>query len=448
MKIVPNLTAVWICLLTVLAAQAQESPYDEPPAAEPPYFRIRYMASDEPGKLIFPVAYTVWIPAGVETLRGVVVHQHGCGEGSCQSGQTGAYDLHWQALARKHDCALLSPSYEQPEGADCQTWCDPRNGSDTAFQRALEDLGRQSVHEELASVPWALWGHSGGGHWAGGMLMLHPDRVAAVWLRSGVPHFERSEGRDIKPHSLPGAALSVPVMCNLGTKEGVTVTDGRFSRVWPTNRAFFNRMRRRGGLIAVAIDPLTSHECGNQRYLAIPWFDACLSARLPQRPDQPLNSIAENEGWVAPLQTGEEKLIAPKPSEKFIGSRDSSIWLPGEAISKAWMQYMKSADVSDDTKPPAPFDIQRIGNALIWSAQADLQSGISHFVIERNGNQIASVTGKGENRFGRALFQGLQYSDTPTKPLAEMRYELKDKSAGKAVDYQIHTVNTAGLISR
>ena len=55
-----------------------------------------------------------------ETLRGLVVHQHGCGEGSCKSGLTGAFDLHWQALAKKHGCALLSPVYEQPEKANCQ----------------------------------------------------------------------------------------------------------------------------------------------------------------------------------------------------------------------------------------------------------------------------------------------------------------------------------------
>jgi len=54
---------------------------------------------------------TFWIPAGVKKLRGVIVHQHGCGEGSCKSGLTGAYDLHWQALAKKHACALLSPTY-------------------------------------------------------------------------------------------------------------------------------------------------------------------------------------------------------------------------------------------------------------------------------------------------------------------------------------------------
>ena len=173
-----------LCLFTlILSLTAQEPPYDKPPAVKPPYYRVRYEASTKPGELIFPVQYTVWIPKGVKTLRGVVVHQHGCGEGSCKSGQTGAFDLHWQALAKKHDCALLAPSYEQPQKANCQMWCDPRNGSDAAFRRALQDLGKRCAHPELATVPWALWGHSGGGHWAGGMTLLFPERTIASWLR-------------------------------------------------------------------------------------------------------------------------------------------------------------------------------------------------------------------------------------------------------------------------
>ena len=67
---------------------------DLPPVA-PPYERIRYEASAEPGGLRYPVIHTAWIPPGVKTLRGVIVHQHGCGEGSCRSGLTGAFDLHW-----------------------------------------------------------------------------------------------------------------------------------------------------------------------------------------------------------------------------------------------------------------------------------------------------------------------------------------------------------------
>ena len=87
-------------------ALAQQPPYDVFPPADPPYYRVRYEASTQPGELVYPVNYTIWIPKDVKSLRGVIVHQHGCGEGSCKSGLTGAYDLHWQALAKKHDCAL------------------------------------------------------------------------------------------------------------------------------------------------------------------------------------------------------------------------------------------------------------------------------------------------------------------------------------------------------
>ncbi len=435
-----------VSLLTILTATAvaQQPPYDQPPAAEPPYYRVRYEASAEAGQLIFPVQYTVWIPPGVVTLRGVIVHQHGCGEGSCKSGQTGAFDLHWQALARKHGCALLSPSYEQPEGADCQRWCDPRNGSSTAFQKALADLGALSGHPELAAVPWALWGHSGGGHWAGGMTLLHPDRVAAAWLRSGVPLVEPNPDRSIiKPHAISEGALAVPVMCNPGTKEGVTVKEGRFAGVWPANEAFFKTLRGRGALIGVAVDPLTSHECGNQRYLAIPWLDACLAARLPDQLGGGLKSMPQEDAWLASLLAD-----TAVPGAQYEGDSAQAVWLPNEAVARAWMQYVKDTAVSDDTPPPAPVNLRVEGLELAWEAEADLESGLARFIIERDGQEIATVPEKPKNPFGRPIFQGLQYSDTPAAPLVSMRFTDTTAEPGQKHAYRVIAVNTAGLRSR
>lgn len=437
----------FLALLTVLAtvalALAQQPPYDQPPPAEAPYYRVRYEASAKPGELIFPVQYTVWIPGGVETLRGVIVHQHGCGEGSCKSGQTGAYDLHWQALAKKHRCALLSPSYEQPDGADCQRWCDPRNGSGAAFQKALADLGKASGHPELATVPWALWGHSGGGHWAGGMTLLHPERVVAAWLRSGVPQLAENPDRPtIKTHSLPEAALDVPILCNLGTKEGVSVKEGRFAGVWPANESFFLEMRGDGALVGLAVDPLTAHECGNQRYFAIPWLDACLDARLPETPGAPLRPMPTEGAWLATILSTEAK-----PATEFRGDPDKAIWLPNGTVAKQWVQYVTDTAVSDTTPPPAPSKPSVDGNALSWTAEADLESGLAHFLVERDGEIIATVPEEAKNPFGRPLFQGLQYSDTPAAPLAEMRYTDNTAEAGKTHQYRIISVNTVGLRS-
>ena len=290
----------------------QQPPHDVFPPAEPPYHRVRYETSIYPDGRVFPVNYTVWIPPGVKSLRGVIVHQHGCGEGSCKSGLTGAFDLHWQALARKHRCALMAPSYEQPASADCQLWCDPRKGSDATFQRSLSELGALSGHPELAKVPWALWGHSGGGHWAGGMVLLHPERIVGAWLRSGVPPVKSVDGRPT-PYRISKAACQVPVMCNFGIKEGATDQTNRFAGVWPDVEVFFQSMRGQGALIGVAIDPLTSHECGNQRYLAIPWLDACLTARLPTKTGAPLKPMPSSVAWLAPLNVTGRELIAPRP---------------------------------------------------------------------------------------------------------------------------------------
>lgn len=437
-----------LLLAFVSCAFGQSAPYDVFPPAEPPYYRVRYEASTQPGELAFPVNYTMWIPPGAAPLRGVIVHQHGCGEGSCKSGLTGAYDLHWQALAKKHACALLSPAYEQPEKADCQLWCDPRNGSAAAFQKALADLGAKSGHPELATVPWALWGHSGGGHWAGGMVLLHPDRVAAAWLRSGVPLLEANPTRaTIKPHTIPDAALQVPVMCNPGTKEGVTVKEGRFAGVWPANDAFFSAMRGRGALIGVAVDPLTSHECGNARYLAIPWLDACLAKRLPAKPGTALRAFPESDVQLAPLYLGEGEIVAPVPAAKFTGARERSVWLPSEAIGKAWAQYVKDTAVSDTTPPPAPTGLKVAGNQLTWTCEADLESGLAGFIIERDGQEIARLPEQPKNPFGRPIFQGQQYSDTPLQPLVPMTFTDTKAEPGKQHRYRVIAVNTVGLKS-
>ena len=80
---------------------AQSPPYDVFPDAKPPYYRVRYEASKRARRVGFCVNYTIWI-LRPQTKCGIIVHQHGCGEGSCKSGLSGAYDLHWQALAEKH----------------------------------------------------------------------------------------------------------------------------------------------------------------------------------------------------------------------------------------------------------------------------------------------------------------------------------------------------------
>ena len=111
------------------------------------YVSVDYPASTVDGELQIAVTYTIWIPDGVKILRGIIVHQHGAGIPASKAGATAAYDLHWQALAKKWDCALLGPSYHvlnegtQIGPGEAELWYDPRRGSDKVFLKA-------------ASKPW------------------------------------------------------------------------------------------------------------------------------------------------------------------------------------------------------------------------------------------------------------------------------------------------------
>jgi lysophospholipase L1-like esterase len=409
-------------------------------------FEVSYPPSDSPGVLGLGATYTLWLPDGVARLRGVIVHQHGCGAGACRGGETAAHDLHWQALAKKWHCALLGPSYHQDDKQNCRLWCDPRNGSGKAFLNALRDLGKRSRHPELEQVPWCLWGHSGGGFWASLMQATHPERIVALWLRSGTA-FAAWEKGDIERPKIPEEAYRIPLVCNPGAKEK---DDKRFNGAWTGALAMFEAYRAKGAPACFAPDPRTGHECGDSRYLAIAFFDACLAQRLPEKgsKDQRLRDVDAKSAWLAePLSDKAE------PAASFTGKPERAVWLPGERVAKAWAQYVRTGEVDDDTPPPAPFAVKVVskgdqGVEISWDAEADLESGLQAFLVRRDGKDLAQVPEKPVGRFGRPLFQTMSYHDTPEKPLPQMRYLDRTASPRERHAYEVVAINGVGLRSK
>ncbi|MGV3719737.1 MAG: hypothetical protein ACO1SX_02415 [Actinomycetota bacterium] len=406
------------------------------------YVEVTYPPSTAAGELQLGVTYTAWIPPGVKSLRGAIVHQHGCGTGACKGGETAAYDLHWQALAKKWDCALLGPSYHQVDGQDCRLWCDPRNGSNKTFLRSLKDLGAKSGHPELERVPWCLWGHSGGGFWASLMQTMHPERIVGIWFRSGTAYATWEKGEIPKPE-IPAAAMQIPMMCNPGAKEN---GDPRFSGAWTGTLAMFRAYRAQGAPIGFAPDPRTAHECGDSRYLAIPFFDACLDMRLPGRAGQRLKRVDMSKAWLAPELSAE-----PVSASDYKGDAKSAVWLPNARFAKVFTEYVKTGAASDATPPPAPTNVRATpgpnGVELTWDATADFESGLQGFVIQRDGKELAQLPEKSSTRFGRPLFQKMSYHDTPEKPLPEMRFVDATAKSGAKHRYGVAAVNSAGLRS-
>lgn len=405
------------------------------------YFEVSYPPSEKPGELIYGVTYTLWLPADAKQVRGVIVHQHGCGDGACKGGETAAYDLHWQALAKKWDCALLGPSYHQGEAKDCRKWCDPRNGSEKTFLRCLDDLAGQAKHPELAKAPWCLWGHSGGGFWASIMQTLHPERIVAIWFRSGTAFATWEKGEIEKP-AMPEAMFGIPMMANPGAKEN---GDKRFDGAWTGTLAMFKAYRAKGAPIGFAPDPLTAHQCGDSRYLAIPFFDSCLELRLPESGVE-LKKIDLAQGWLAPL-LGD----AAQPASVFTGKPEEAIWLPDAEVARSWSEYVETGSTTDTTTPPEPNQINakrtEDGIEVSWEAEADFESGIQQFIILRDGKEIGRVPEKPVGKYGRPLFQSMSYHDTPEAPLPQMKFLDKGAAEAKAASYKVISVNSVGLKS-
>jgi poly(3-hydroxybutyrate) depolymerase len=407
------------------------------------YFEVNYPGSKATGELVNDAAYRLWLPEGVKTLRGVIVHQHGCGVGSWKGAVPGAKDLHWQALAKKWDCALLVPAYQMGEKDNCRLWCDPRNGSEKTFLRALVDLGKQSSHPELATVPWCLWGHSGGGFWSSLMLTLHPERIVAVWFRSGSAYGAWTKGEIPAPQLSP-AVFQVPVMFNGGVKEEA---DPRHGPPRVADREMFKLWRVNGAPAGLAPDPRTGHEAGDSRYLAIPFFDACLALRLPSRAGQPLKRVQVSAGWFADTQGD-----VAQPASQFARDTTEAAWLPNERVAKAWEQYVKYGATDDTTPPSAPTNAKATrtseGVEITWDAEVDFESGLRAFIIQRDGKDLAQFPEKPQNRFGRPLFQNMSYGDTPVEPLPDFKFTDTSAKAGERHEYRVIAVNSVGLMSK
>jgi hypothetical protein len=213
--------------------------------------------------------------------------------------------------------------------------------------------------------------------------------------------------------------------------------------------ATFREYREDGALVGLAPDSRTDHECGDSRYLAIPFLDACMAQRLPEKgsPDQTMKPMEAGRAWLAPV-FGEDAV----PAADYRGDPKESVWLPDEFVARAWEDYVKTVAVGDTTPPPAPFLVRASyrggqGAAITRHADADIESGIGGFLVLRDGEALAKVPQAPVGKFGRPLFQGLTYHDTPAQPLPEMRHLDTSAGPGGRHAYRVVTVNGVGLTS-
>jgi pimeloyl-ACP methyl ester carboxylesterase len=405
--------------------------------------------------------YRIWIPKGLATVRGVIVRQHGCGEAS---GLVYANDLQWQALAIKHQLAILGSKYQKVGSSDddsCDSWAVIDRGSEAAFLKALDKFGQKSQHPELDQLPWVLWGFSGGADWAVQMSQKYPARtIALIAQRGGGVRISSSEPTKLLTADINPAVLGMPVLYALGGSEAVNTA--YFNEGYDLPKQVFSRFRKAGALWAIAVEADMGHGSTDTRLLAIPYLDSILTTRLTTDGTK-LRKVDEAKGWLANPITHE---IAP--ISEYKGEPLQASWLPNQETAYKWQGYVATPSlwdkvryrfcsskklltllgapylsdtcypdrVSPTRKPDAPTDLRGVRvNAtevvLTWNFTPDLENGLPKFRIYRNNSLISTL--QGQERDG---------VDAPIYP--QVVLEFRDQAAQANDVYAVSAFNILG----
>ncbi len=399
------------------------------------------------GSMDSNATYYCWIPESVATLRCVIVHQHGC----TREGDAPLMinDVEWLTFAKKWHAAFIAPHLVTgPTGSgstECSNWCVMSNGSGLTFLAALDTLARKSGHSEITTIPWALWGHSGGSMWSTAMLGQYPNRIAVVVAQAC--------GVDVS--TVPGA-LKVPVLHHNGRKDMCY------------NDSYFGSGRAKGALWAHAINPyplwltgscaaphplcwdttVYGHAPHDLRMIAIPWMDIALTSRLPDKAgDSVLKDMDTSNAWLGDTTT---RAIASAAS--FTGNKLRACWFPNQRFALLWKEYMTNGTIQDSSPvAPAPYNLAGTYSnrqiALKWDADADIQEGIQTFVVYRNGTVLQKMQWPNAPTTLFTTVKGFQRwddGDQPNpSPAPAMTYTDNTVTDTGAYSYQVSTVNWA-----
>ncbi|PTX99743.1 hypothetical protein DB346_18155 [Verrucomicrobia bacterium LW23] len=285
------------------------------------------------------------LPDSVTKVRGVLVLV----PGAFGDGRNMATERDWQALAEKHQLAIVACSMKNKE----KDWSyQTAANAGKAILSAIKEFAVLSKHPEIENAPLAFWGHSAGGQVAYNFTLAHPRRVAAFTVNKGATYEGGSPSNDM---------LKVPGIFFLGSKDSKERVDNI------TN--IYEGGRRRGAVWCLVVEKDEGHGVGVSKRMGYQFLDNALAARLPGGtpgggsstpaagssplsdfpdlntggrgpvsgggPEVKLNDLPEKDGFIGNLKTGE---VTPGANG---GSRTGTSWLLNKDFATAWSDFVK-----------------------------------------------------------------------------------------------------------
>jgi len=123
--------------------------------------------------------------------------------------------------------------------------------------------------------------------------------------------------------------------------------------------------------------------------MAVPFYESVMAQRLPRESSGKLRDINPALVWL-----GDTASYNIYSTSSYIGNPSAMCMFPDSSTAVKWREYVITGTVVDRSPPPAPYDVKinRLsGNQgeLTWKADADIESGIRHFVIKVNGKPFS-----------------------------------------------------------
>ena len=270
-------------------------------------------------------ATRLWIPPGLNTIRGIFIYGNGAGGDS-----RGEVNVPWnQAFAIDHGFAMIATSmWGNLSGSEINTW-----------DLHLANLATLSGHPELVNAPWAPIGFSNGGQMSYGFNALRPEKTIAFITNKGCCY------NNTLP---PAAALNTP---------GILIAGELDTALRRTNiKTLFESNRSRGALWSWVEQEGEAHS-GRADALILPFMAEAIRLRYPagQVPTAAqgvtLNSVTETSGWLADQTTWKSGLTQIAAYNNYPGIKQQAGWLLNENVAfiyRAFSTYNRDAELRFD----------------------------------------------------------------------------------------------------
>ena len=337
--------------------------FDFSTIAPEPYrdFTVTYA---RPGGTTQTGNFSVWVPTGVGTIRGIIFIAPGSGEDfryfvHDRAAQEGARAMGFGLIAYTNQATMNLETFASSDATYIKT----------AVQAVLDQAASLTGRPEISNAPLCWTGHSAGAFNSATMATHWPERMIA---------FVAHRGAGSTLGALPEASKYVPGGFVAGSTDGNSITG-------PAQmRNIFEGWRAFGAQVALAIDWQVGHNPrGNQGWEAtFAFFQEIAALRYP-RPMQPsptpgagfptLLTLSTASGWLAetpdftntvtPVSTSPFLAIAPFAT--YTGPVNEASWLPNESTARLYRALTSTDLVSRSFIPkqgplsfvePAQFD--------------------------------------------------------------------------------------------